>query len=224
MKRFVLASVGLLAMFVGVTAASAADLPRRHAMPMKAPAYAAPYNWTGAYVGINGGGAWGDANWSALGTGDFRTSGGLVGATLGYNWQAGPTVFGLETDIDWANIKGSTTNGCGGVTCATKNDWLGTTRGRIGYAFNRFLPFVTGGAAYGDVKSNFGGFTSDNDTRLGWTVGAGLEVGLVGPWSVKAEYLYADLGKSSCPAASCGAATDVRFTSNIVRGGLNYRF
>src|SRR5262249_4994596 len=143
-------------------------------------------------LGINGGGAWGRSSWtSPLGsTGTFDVNGGLVGGTLGYNWQT-PTnaVFGLETDIDWTNIKGDTATGCA-PNCETKNQWLGTTRGRIGYACNRFLPYVTGGVAYGDVKPGFVGLPHDSETRIGWTAGAGLEVAVAGPWSVKAEYLY----------------------------------
>ena len=126
-------------------------LPRRHAeMPVKAPAYMPAFNWTGFYAGINGGGAWGRSNWSASGN-SFDTSGGVVGGTIGYNWQAGPTVFGVEGDIDWSGIKGSTT--CGGFSCETKNDWLGTFRGRVGYAFNRVMPYVTGGLAVGNIKA-----------------------------------------------------------------------
>ena len=130
--------VGLLAgvLSLGVVQmASAAD------MPTKAPAYQAPaaYNWTGFYVGINGGGGWGRSNWDGIPTGSFNTSGGLIGGTLGYNWQTGPWVLGLEGDIDWANINGnSSAAGCV-PNCNTKTDWLGTIRGRVGYAFDLSL-------------------------------------------------------------------------------------
>jgi len=223
MKRFVLTSVLALATLSTVTAANAADLPRRHAMPTKAPLYEAPYNWTGFYVGINGGGGWGDSKWSAAsGSSSFNTSGGVVGGTIGYNWQAGPTVFGLEGDLDWSGIKGSTTAVPCTTSCETRNDWLGTARGRIGYAFNRFLPYITGGLAVGDIKANPAGFGGETQTRAGWTLGGGLEVGIAGPWSAKIEYLYADLGKTTC--SSCALSTDVDFRTSIVRGGVNYRF
>ncbi|MCW5688136.1 MAG: autotransporter domain-containing protein, partial [Pseudolabrys sp.] len=111
MKRFVLAAAAL-AVVSSMTAANAADLPRREAMPTKAPAYIAPiYNWSGFYAGINGGGGWGNASVSGpLSTGgDFDTSGGLIGGTLGYNFQMNQVVFGLEGDVDWSNLKGDAT-------------------------------------------------------------------------------------------------------------------
>lgn len=219
MKRVILAGVSALAVVTMMSGANAADLPRRAAMPVKAPAYVAPYSWTGAYVGINGGGAWGRSSWSGT---DFDTSGGMVGATLGYNWQTGPVVFGLEGDIDWSGIKGSGT--CGTVSCETKNDWLGTARGRIGYAFGRVMPYVTGGLAVGNVKASTP-LASNDDTQAGWTIGGGIEANIVGPWSAKVEYLYADLGSTTCSGCLAGgASTDVDFTTNIVRAGVNYRF
>jgi outer membrane immunogenic protein len=220
MKRFLLAGLGLLALAAAVPA-SAADLPR--SMPYKAPAYVNAYNWTGFYLGINGGGAWGDSDWNGFGVGN-SPSGGMIGLTAGYNWQGvgSPWVFGLETDIDWTNIKDSVA--CAAGTCETKNDWLGTFRGRVGYSFDRFLPYFTGGLAYGNVKANPSGFAGSDDTNVGWTVGAGIEGVIAGNWTAKLEYLYADLGDTTCSAASCGIATNVDFTTNIVRAGLNYRF
>jgi outer membrane immunogenic protein len=215
MKRFVLAGVVALA---AVTTASAADMGRRQAMPTKAPMYAAPYNWTGFYVGINGGGGWGRSEFTApFPTGSFDTSGGLVGGTVGYNWQMGQLVFGLEGDIDWSGIKGSAV--CVGTTCETRNDWLGTARGRIGYAFDRFLPYITGGAAFGNVKNTVAGIGSTDQANVGWTIGGGLEASIAGPWSAKVEYLYVDLGDSG---SVLGSTAD--FRSNVVRAGLNYRF
>jgi len=221
MKRFVLAGIGALAVMTAMASANAADLPRRHAMPVKAPMYEAPYNWTGFYVGINGGGGFGHSSWDVYGTG-FNTSGGLVGGTVGYNYQMGQVVFGLEGDGDWSNLRGSGL--CAGVSCETRNDWLATARGRIGYSFGRVLPYVTGGGAFGDIKSSLAGFGSQTTTRAGWALGGGAEVAIAGPWSAKLEYLYVDLGKAGCDATACGVATDVSFTSNIVRGGINYRF
>ncbi|HWE78247.1 MAG TPA: outer membrane protein [Pseudolabrys sp.] len=222
MKRVILAGVSALALVTMMGAANAADLPRRRAeMPVKAPAYMPAFSWTGFYVGINGGGAWGRSNWSASGN-SFDTSGGVVGGTVGYNWQAGPTVFGVEGDLDWSGIKGSST--CGGLSCETKNDWLGTFRGRVGYAFNRVMPYVTGGLAVGNVKAT-SPFGSNDETRAGWTLGGGIEANIVGPWSAKIEYLYADLGRTNC--STCGVAataTDVNFHTNIVRAGVNYHF
>jgi outer membrane immunogenic protein len=225
MKRVILAGMTALAMATVMAAAQAADIPRRQAMPTKAPAYTPPYNWTGAYVGLNGGVGWGHSDWTAAtGTGGIDTSSGVVGGTLGYNWQAGQTVFGVEGDVDWSNIRGSTTAAPCTTSCETRNDWLATARGRIGYAFNRVMPYVTAGAAFGNIKAIPSGFSGVNETRAGWTAGAGVEVGLVGPWSAKAEYLYTDLGKTNCPAGSCAVSTDVDFNTSLVRAGINYRF
>lgn len=219
MKRLVLAGVSALALVTMMGAANAADLPRRNAMPTKAPAYAAPYNWTGFYVGVNGGGGWGRSNVSAPFTsGDFNTSGGLIGGTLGYNYQMGQAVFGLEGDVDWSNIRGSSACGAG-FACETRNDWLGTARGRIGYAFDRFMPFVTGGAAFGNIKNSVTGIGSSDVTKTGWALGGGIEGAIAGPWTAKAEYLYTDLGHGG---SVLGA--EARFKANVVRAGLNYRF
>jgi len=227
MKRVILAGVGALAMVSMMGAANAADLPRREAMPTKAPIYSAPYNWTGFYLGVNGGGGWGSSEWtnSAGTTGTFDISGGVVGGTAGYNWQMNQVVFGLEGDIDWSNIRGSTSSGiCAGGSCETRNNWLGTVRGRIGYAFDRFMPYVTGGLAVGDIKAEPAGLGSTTKTNAGWTLGGGLEFAVAGPWTAKVEYLYADLGKGSCDVAVCGISTDVDFHTSLVRGGINYRF
>src|ERR1041384_1009924 len=114
MKKLLLASVGMLAL--GVASASAADIARRPPPPPAQPVYVAPFSWTGAYVGINGGYGWGTSSFSTpFPSGSFDTSGGLVGGTLGYNWQANQIVFGLEGDIDASWIKGSGT--CAGLTC-----------------------------------------------------------------------------------------------------------
>jgi outer membrane immunogenic protein len=221
MKRVFLALVGLAAL---TGTAAAADLPPR---PAPAPYYKAPvaipvYNWTGFYIGINGGGGFGRSQWDS--TRGFNTSGGLVGGTVGYNYQFGQGVVGLEGDIDWANINGTTNTLCP-FGCKTSDHWLSTVRGRLGYAADRFMPFVTGGAAFGDIRASTPGFAGANQTNAGWTVGAGLEFAIAGNWTAKAEYLYVNLGKFNC-GISCGAlVTDnVSFTTNIVRAGVNYRF
>jgi outer membrane immunogenic protein len=220
MKRSVVAVFGLLAF--AALPASAADLPRG-AMPYKAPAYVAQYNWTGFYLGINGGGGWGDSEWNVFGL-SHSPSGAMIGGTAGYNWQGAgsPWVFGLEGDLDWTNIRD--TAACGGLICETRNNWLGTVRGRIGYSFDRFLPYFTGGLAVGDVEANRTGFVGSNDTNVGWTVGVGLEGVIAGNWTAKVEYLYADLGDTTCSAVACGTATNADLQINILRAGLNYRF
>jgi outer membrane immunogenic protein len=220
MKRVFLACAGVLMM---AASANAADLPRRYEpAPVRPPVYGL-YNWTGFYIGINGGGGWGHSDWTSAG--EFDVKGGLIGATIGYNWQFGsPVVFGLEGDIDWTNIKGSTTALCG-IACRTRNSWLATVRGRLGYSFDRFMPYVTGGLAMGDIEARLGGVSVADDANVGWTVGGGLEFVIAGNWTAKAEYLYVDLGDFNCGIA-CGAFNPdiVSFRTHIVRGGVNVRF
>jgi outer membrane immunogenic protein len=209
-------------LIVASGAASAADIRRRPPPPAPPPYVTPIYNWTGFYIGINGGGAWGTSNWDS--TGGFDVSGGLIGGTLGYNWQVNQVVFGIEGDLDWANIKGNTPALCP-FGCETENSWLGTVRGRIGYAFDRFLPYFTGGLAVGKVKASLPGFAGADDTGTGWTVGGGVEFALPGRWTAKVEYLYVDLGSFNC-GLNCGALIrdNVDFNANVVRAGINYRF
>jgi outer membrane immunogenic protein len=213
-------------------AAHAADMPR--AAPIyKAQPVAQAYDWTGFYLGINGGYAWGRSSWSdpAVGadSGRFNTSGATLGGQVGYNWQTGPLVLGAETDLNWINAKGSSsaggvclTNGAG--QCQANQSWLGTTRLRAGYAFDRFLPYVTGGLAYGDVRVDQANGSSSS-TKTGWTAGAGVEYGIDRNWSAKLEYLHVDLGTASFMGAASGTPTlKAPITDEIVRAGLNYRW
>src|SRR5437660_8078172 len=114
------------------------------------PAYNPIYTWTGFYVGINGGGGWGRSQWDGVDT--FDVSGGLIGATVGYNWQFGGTVIGAEGDIDWSAINATTTL-LGAPGCETRNKWLATARGRLGYGFDRFLPYFTDVLALGAINT-----------------------------------------------------------------------
>jgi outer membrane immunogenic protein len=220
MNRVVVACLGLLGL---AATANAADLPRRPYGPPPQPVYVPAYNWSGLYIGINGGGAWGDAKWDSVGT--YDVTGAMVGGTIGYNWQVTQWVFGLEGDIDWTNIEGKTNAACA-FGCKTTNSWLATVRGRIGYSFDRFLPYITAGLALGDIKAHQPGFVGGDDTNVGWTAGAGFEFVIAGNWSAKAEYLYVDLGKFNC-GIGCGNGINpdnVSLTSHVFRGGVNFRF
>jgi len=223
MTRVILSVMaGLLALAMA-SPSSAADLPRK-----AAPYYVAPYSWTGLYAGINGGYGWGTSDWTGgATTGSPKPKGALLGGTLGYNLQTGVWVWGLEADLAYSWMKGTDSSGtgvCAGVGCEARNTYLATGRGRIGYAWDRWLPYITGGAAYGSVKMTANTGANETKNRLGWTLGGGFEYAFTGPWSAKLEYLYVDLGKSSCSAATCAVDTDVKFKANIVRAGLNYRF
>ena len=229
MKRFLLTlGAGLTA--VAMAAPSfAADLPRPFykAPPM----YVAGFSWTGFYVGINGGYGFGKSSWSdpAASTGDFNVKGPLVGGTVGYNLQTGSWVWGVEADADASFIKGSTSVTCAPGGCETRNRWLATGRGRIGYAWDRFLPSLTGGVAFGDLKMTNPLGATATKTKVGYTLGGGVEYAFLGNWSAKIEYLYADLGKASCPAATCGSVVpghdaDIKFRAHLAKVGVNYRF
>jgi outer membrane immunogenic protein len=223
MSRIGAFCLGLAAAVLGSGLAAAADLSARYAPVVRpVPVYAAVYNWTGFYLGINGGGAWGRSQWD--GVDHFNVSGGLIGGTIGYNWQINQFVVGAEGDLDWSGVRGSTNVACL-PGCQTRNHWLGTVRGRLGYAFDRFLPYITAGLAVGDVNASVPGFPGGSISSAGWTVGAGLEVGVVSNVSLKAEYLFVDLADFNC-GFNCGLAANgnVSFYANVFRGGLNVRF
>jgi outer membrane immunogenic protein len=227
--------IALVGGVISTMSAQAADLGNRPNPPstFTAPPES-PFSWTGFYFGVNGGYASGQSSWSdplvGVDSGNFKASGALVGGQLGYNWQAGPVVLGIETDADWLNIKGSTA-GPGGVCladggglCQTQQSWVGTTRARAGYAFGRWLPYVTGGVAYGNIDAvqPTGTTTSIN---VGWTAGGGLEVALDRNWSVKIEYLHIDLGSPTFLGSASGTSTlAVPVANDLVRAGINLRF
>ena len=234
MKLTGFAALGLLAIIGSIGPAGAADLPIK--APLMPPP---PPTWTGLYVGANGGGGLGTSSQTltvdplitVLGvstTGTYEVNGALLGATIGFNYQAGSWVFGVEGDIDWTSIGGQVTGPVMGIpaTFQTQLPWLNTARGRIGYAFGPILPYLTAGGAFGGVRVTdsitipgagnvLGGLS---DVRLGWTAGAGLEYAFNQNWSVKAEYLFVDLGGDIL------VLDDVKFKANIVRGGVNWRF
>ncbi|MGB8553003.1 MAG: outer membrane protein [Pseudolabrys sp.] len=202
----------------------AADMPGgRYQEPVEAPAY----NWGGAYVGFNGGYGWGSSDWSgSFASGTADSGGGLVGGTIGFNVQSGPFVFGLEGDAAGSWIRSSTSTGtgfCSSPGCQIQTSWLATARGRIGYAFDRALPYLTAGGAFGDVQMLTNGLTATSN-RAGWTAGLGVEYAILGPWTAKVEYLYANLGDATCGAAVCGASTTANYKVNIIRFGVNYKF
>jgi outer membrane immunogenic protein len=265
MKRRAIALLAATVLSVGLSQiASAADLP------VKASVYNAPiatqYNWTGFYVGGNLGWGWNDdggqpyciAPTGLNGIGcapnnvpgaQINANGVIGGGQIGYNWQANNWVFGIETDIQGANIKGSVNiagpfaqvgGGNSGVSSFAADEtlsWFGTVRGRVGLAWDRVLLYATGGLAYGGVKvdQNFTGFgsqfpSSTSATKTGWTAGGGIEYAFAGNWSGKIEGLYYDLGSVSTSGGAVpvpngymsGKNFDVR--GGIVRVGLNFKF
>jgi outer membrane immunogenic protein len=228
MKKFLLSSVAALGI-IAAGAASAADLPSRRG-PVEAPIYVPVFTWTGFYVGANAGYAWGQIDSTNVGViggfGNFADPDGFVGGgQIGYNYQIGQWVIGAEADFQGADLKA--TAFAPGVTASNEINYFGTVRARVGYAFDRFLPYVTGGFAYGNVKNKvttpFGAFSDDN-TQYGWTVGGGLEYAFTNNLTAKLEYLYVDLDKESItvPGGTFNANVETKFS--VVRAGLNYKF
>jgi outer membrane immunogenic protein len=228
---------GLLAtVLAGTGAAGAADL---------APVYtkAPPVfisDWAGFYLGINGGGGWGETKFDPPFNGFLfgeknKISGGLFGGHAGYNWQYGSVVTGLEVDFDGADIKG--TNGspaffifpAGTFQRTVKFDELATARARLGYTvLPNWLVYGTAGAAWGHSSDTFAipviGFsTTANANNFGWTAGAGVEYKFYNNWILRAEYLHYDFAKTaySFPAF---IAPNASTTIDVVRGGLSYKF
>jgi outer membrane immunogenic protein len=225
-------------------------------------AYTNPYNWSGAYIGVNGGYAWGKAdefNNSATTDGallgfpaggpilhfpgpdrSVDSSGGFGGVTIGANWQTGNVVLGLEADFQGADISGDDSFSTGAVPVfydsKTKINWFGTVRGRVGYAFDRFMPYFTGGFAYMHSKADLtvsypttGSVrtASTSGTNTGWVIGGGIEAAIAGNWTVKAEYLYVDFGTIGSNfdfGVNNTIHADADVQVSLVRAGLNYRF
>ncbi len=249
MRRLQCALLAAVAVVGFSSIASAAD------MPTKGPVYkapiVAPLSWTGCYIGINGGGNWGKSS-STMNSAsplpgtrlsnDVSLSGGLIGGTLGCNYQVAPQwVVGIEGDWDWTNKKGTELliaplNPA--YSNEVKENSIGTIRARLGrLVTNPWMLYVTGGGAWASVKqteyltANPGGALQTNSTTStvwGWTVGVGTEYMFARQWSVKGEYLYVDLGTHTFlapfPGGANAAPVDTRLRDHIVRVGLNYKF
>lgn len=247
-RCLILAAAGSLLMTV---AANAADLEPREA-----------YDWTGFYAGVNAGynfGSSGGVNFESLfgpllpayvearetvhpqTLGD-ELDGFVGGAQLGYNFQSDSIVVGIETDISYLDLDEDDHRVVSippfqqhDYTSSQSIDWLGTTRLRLGYAFDRALLYLTGGLAYGDTEFSYrvvhestvsGG---DSEFKVGWAVGGGLEYAISEAIVLRGEYLYYDLGKSSSRdfydfSTTAGEEWNAKFRGNIVRGGVNFRF
>lgn len=269
MKRLLVA-VSMLA--VSAISAAAADMAPAYT---KAPAMPAPVaSWGGFYVGVNGGGAWGRTDTSlvttngtvpfgffdtvnipgvnAAGNNRINTSGGLAGGQIGYIWQGGRAILGLEAAFDWTNLNGSQTRtqpyfdnpNIFSVYQNPRADWLFTFLGRLGYDMGAWYPYVTGGLAVSDLKYGFN-YTdtffapgcpcaaSFSQTKIGAAVGAGLAWKLGSNWTLRGEYLYIafeDLDATSTlkggpidPGTASFAHT-AKFSENIARLALDYQF
>jgi outer membrane immunogenic protein len=242
MKKLWLAAVAGLALSTSVAFAADLGQPYVKAPPPPPPP---PPSWTGFYIGVNGG--WGEAQRSGdlfgggILNGDFlRPKGGLVGGTIGYNWQQSSLiVWGIEADGQWADIHDSATAfvgpfGSDTFTASEKIDWFSTVRGRFGITpwGNTALLYVTGGVIFGEGKASAsldipgpgGGFFSRSvsATRAGGTVGLGIEYMFTPSVSAKIEGLWFDMGSRDLFLPTINETAHTRLTGTIVRGGLNW--
>lgn len=241
MKKFLLGTVGIVAMGF-VAPASAADLAARPYT--KAPAFvAAAYDWSGFYIGANGGYGTTRKNWDfvngagvAFSEGGHDADGATAGGQIGYRWQSGAFVYGLEAQGNWADFKGSNASTLfAGVTNRSKLDAFGLFTGQIGYAFNNALLYVKGGAAvtstkYDSIATTGGALlgSASDSSRWGATVGAGLEYAFTPNWSFGVEYnhLFIDAKNStfSTPAGTFYSVERIRGDADLVTARINYRW
>jgi outer membrane immunogenic protein len=239
--------------------ALAADLPVPPPV-YHAPAVVAP-TWTGLYLGVNGGWGW-TSNFNASstffdptgatvispGASNLSATGAVFGGQVGYNWQTGNWVWGVEGDFDGTNINKFSN---AGVLVATavpplglnepfhvNIDWLASIRARLGYGWGPGMVYVTGGGAWASAEFNAGGpadtfLFSSTSTRSGWTIGAGYEWLMNPNWSVRGEYLYYRFagatantvtGTGLAPAGTFVTHALGNFDVNVVRVALNYKF
>lgn len=209
------ATAALAALAASSSVVSAADLYRPYTPPQDYVERVEPWSWRGFYIGVNGGYAFGDA-------GFVEPDGLFGGGQAGFNMQFDRLVVGLEGDIQGADINDTTRFSFAGIPgrASVDVDWFSTLRGRVGLAHDRTLFYATAGLAWADVdqRVSLGGVTvSSDDVETGYAVGGGIEHALGDQWSIKAEYLYVDLGDIGGPTSS-----DLDF--HTVRAGLNYKF
>ena len=211
MYRAAIAGAALLTV---TGAASAADMYRK--APVAAPVIApiTAYNWTGFYAGANIGGEWLRDKMNDGVVAPTVTPGSVTGGVqAGYNFQTGPWVLGVETDVGYGHPVKSSSIG------RVEKDWSGSVRARAGYAFDNVLLYGTGGLAWANFKLDDSATPVRRTTaRAGWTLGAGAEYAVTKNISVKGEYLYADYGKANVGVVSHD------LSDHTVRVGVNYKF
>jgi outer membrane immunogenic protein len=242
MKSFLLGTLSLAVVGLAVPAV-AADLPARTYTKAPPAPLAAVYDWTGFYIGANGGYGWSRdcrRNLSiSLDLGCYDATGGVAGGQIGYRWQSGGWVFGLEAQGDWADLKGSTQNLNPTVPLSrlgSRMDAFGLFTGQVGYAWNSALLYVKGGAAVTDRRFDYifaptGLVTSSTGSATQWggTVGAGLEYGFAPNWSAAFEYDHIFEGRNgvvfTTPAGAVVAGTRTSGgDTDLITARINYRW
>jgi outer membrane immunogenic protein len=250
MRRYLLATVSAAALS---TSAMAADIPAR--MPVKAPPVVAPWSWAGFYIGVHAGAAWNHAAFTDLGDEDTpptpnrapvgvefwkpHRAGFMGGGQIGYNFQSGNVVYGVEADFSGVSNKTSAIISppvtFSPVNATTQLSWMATVRGRLGVTLSPTLLYITGGLAVAHFKDSWGSIFQptaeyvSNTTRAGWTVGGGIEHMFARNWTAKIEALYADFGDwKTINVLFPGQVGPYRsrFEHQVVtvRGGLNYKW
>ena len=183
------------------------------------------YDWTGFYLGANAG--YGFAGDDKVGlspggnVGELKIHGIFGGAEAGFNYQMNSIVLGIETDIQLSDVSDDDSDGVLGDS-SSDVDYFGTLRGRAGVAFDKALIYGTGGLAYAGVDYNAPAGINDNYTEVGYTLGGGLEYAFDDAWTMKAEYLFINLGHKTL--SSGGVSTVATPSFQTVRVGVNYRF
>jgi len=214
MKKLLSLSLAALTLTAGV--ASAADLPNRKQAPA-APIAAPSYNWSGSYIGINAGYGFGSFTGSA--GPQFKDPGNFVaGGQIGYNQQlANKVVVGVEGDFDYSALEGKA-SASGTAGSKARIDSLATMRGRLGYSFDRVMPYITAGYAGGNEKVTIPGSANTSGWRSGYAVGGGVDYAITNNVSARVEGLYVGLENKTTAVGKLG--NDL----GIVRTGLNYKF
>jgi len=235
MNKLLLVTASLVALGAAAPAV-AADLaarPYTKAPPM----VQAAYDWSGFYIGLNGGGGTSHKCWDLVGVGAegcHDASGGTVGGQVGYRWQTGPVVFGLEAQGNWADFSGDNISAVTGDRNRTRIDAFGLFTGQVGYAFSNALLYVKGGAAVVNDKYSVFGVPGDallgsaNETRWGGTVGVGAEYAFAPNWSLGLEYDHMFLGTQTIafttPVGGAFGSDNIRQDVDIFTARVNYRF
>ncbi|MDI1266302.1 MAG: outer membrane beta-barrel protein [bacterium] len=248
MKKILTAAVGMLAL--SLAPASAADLAARPYTKAPAPMIAAMYDWSGFYIGINGGGAWSRKCWDinnalgiiinpAVAEGCHDATGGVVGGQFGYRWQSAAWVFGLDAQGNWANLRGSSTSSPAALTAAITNtsriDAIGLFTGQVGYAVNNVLFYVKGGAMgvndkyEGSVTATGVVFDRGSETRWGGAVGAGIDFGITPNVVLGVDYVHGFLGSrdvtfNSTVGGALSRVDRIRQDVDMVTARLSYKF
>ena len=235
MHRIILTSIGAL-LTLGVSGVFAADMPVK-APPV--PAVVPIYNWNGFYIGANVGIGIGSKDWNFVNVPagariEHDVTGPLAGGQVGFNFQTGAWVFGVEGMFDWANLKGDSACPNAAFNCVSKVRSLASATGRIGYAWGPALIYAKGGAAWAsdryrtEIAATRLEFDFASETRTGWTAGGGIEYGFGPNWSLRFAYDYYDFGTRRVDFfGSTGVFSDTREIEqhfHTVTAGVNYRF